>query len=49
MNVRRMARKKNAVRQHRKDWYLRTLDKVFTGQAKPADVALRWNKLKEVL
>ena len=37
-----------ACRQHRAAWYERALDKLISGQAKPGDVTLRWNKYKEV-
>jgi len=49
MNKGRNIRKKNAIRHHRKDWYLYTLYRLFEGKATPEDVTKRWRKLKEVL
>jgi len=33
---------------HREVWYERTLDRLINGQAKPGDVTLRYQKLKEI-
>lgn len=48
MNVGRQVNRKTLCRRHRELWYCYYLDRLITGQAKPADVTLRYRKLKEV-
>jgi len=48
MNIGRNINKLALVKSHRKYQYLYTLDRLFTGQAKPYDVILRYNKLRKV-
>ena len=48
MNRGRHINKLALVRQHRETQYLYTLEKLINGQAKPADVTLRFKKLKAV-
>jgi len=48
MNIGRKVNKKVLCRRHRQLWYERSLDRLLNGQAKPADVTLRYHKLREV-
>ena len=48
MNKGRQINKQKLCKQHRQIWYERSLDRLMTGKAKPGDVTLRYNKLKEV-
>lgn len=48
MNRGRNVFKHKMMKQHRKVWYERYLDKLINGNCKPVDVTLRWKKLKQV-
>lgn len=48
MNIGRKRAKHILIRQHRKVYYERALDRLINGQARPGDVTYRWLKLKQV-
>lgn len=48
MNTGRKKNKHNLVRQHRKTWYERELDRLIEGKSKPEIVNYRFRKLKDV-